>query len=145
VVGPPRPDVVEDHVVAVDLERDRGGPGVGPADPEEDVLQRGRVRRVAGLAVLAGPAAAGADAQQSRGTRRSGVDHDPRDVHARNVADLQRDRASGRRERGKAQPEDDRMRALDVQGPVHRVDAGEEEQVAALGQGRVDLDERRVR
>jgi hypothetical protein len=53
-------------VVAVDLERDRGGPGVRSADPEEDVLQRGRVRGITGLAVLARAAATGADAQQGR-------------------------------------------------------------------------------
>jgi hypothetical protein len=43
VVRAPGPDVVEDHVVAVDLQADGGLADVWAADPEEDVLQDGRV------------------------------------------------------------------------------------------------------
>ena len=63
VVGAPCPDVVEDHVVAVDLEAGRGLADVGSADAEEHVLQRGRVL---GVPPCLPPLRRPSDAQQRR-------------------------------------------------------------------------------
>ena len=43
VIGPPRPDVVEDHVVAVDHKRRGRLARRRSANPEEDVVQRCRI------------------------------------------------------------------------------------------------------
>jgi hypothetical protein len=50
VVGPPCPDVVDDHVVTVDLEADSGFARSSATDAEEHVLNQRGVIRVALLA-----------------------------------------------------------------------------------------------
>jgi len=40
--------VVHDHVVTVDAHFDRGAAGGGAADPEEDIVEYGRINGVAG-------------------------------------------------------------------------------------------------
>jgi len=49
VVCPPGPDVVQEHVVAVDLQADRGLAHVRAADTEEHVVERGGIGRIAVL------------------------------------------------------------------------------------------------
>ena len=81
VVGPPGPDVVDQDVVAVDLEGDGGLADVRPTDPEEHVADsvvglRGSLQRTS-------LPCARADPQQDRRFDRAGVDRDAGDDHAR--------------------------------------------------------------
>src|SRR5262245_45973046 len=88
VVGTPGPEVVDQDVVAVDLQGHGGLPDVRPADAEVHVADRRRVERIAlptGIAPIPGP-----DTQQHRGAPLAGVDRDPRDDHARPVGDGER-------------------------------------------------------
>src|SRR5665647_3159962 len=88
VVGAPGPDVVQDDVVAVDLERDGRLAGVRSADAEEDVLDAGRVGRIRPVVVLTGLAIPGvlrADLDKRGGVDTAGVDHEAGDVDAGSV------------------------------------------------------------
>ena len=99
VVGAPGPGVVQDGVVAVDLEAHRRLAGGGAADPEEHVLQGRRVIRVAVVSVR------GADLQQQPGVLGTGIDDDARDVNSRNVGDSHRDIATLWHDRRETQAE----------------------------------------
>jgi hypothetical protein len=74
MIGAPHPGVVDQDVVAVDLERDGGRSDVRAADAEVDVRQGGRVRRVALLRALV--AVLLADLEEHWGLDGAGVDRD---------------------------------------------------------------------
>ena len=119
VVGAPHPGVVDQHVVAVDLERDVGLADVRAADAEVHVGQRGRVRRVALLrAVVAVLLADLAAAPATRPVPASIVT--PATIDAGDVGDRQRDRAVDGGERGVAEAEHDRVGALDRDAAARR-------------------------
>jgi hypothetical protein len=93
VVGAPRPDVVEDRVVGVDHEAVGRQPGLGPADPEEHVLDERRVVRAVrlpGPALTEAPATRAND-QQRRRVLRAGVEDHPRHLDPGDIGGLHRD------------------------------------------------------
>ena len=91
VVGAPRPDVVQDHVLAVHRQRGRHSAGGRASDAEENV---GKDRRVRGLVVASRVSVA--DLKQNRGGRRSGVEQDAGDEHSLGTRDRHRRVAVGR-------------------------------------------------
>src|SRR5262249_28984351 len=116
---------------------------VRAAYAEEHVLERGGLRRpgaaqVAGeVRVVAGGVAA-ADAEQGRRGDLPGVDHQAGDIDAADIGDRQWDGAVLGRQGGHPQPQDDRVRAADRDGPVNGVHAGGEKEVPAQGELAVD-------
>ena len=80
-----------------------------------------------------------ADGQQGAGVGRARVEQQAVDPDAVHVGDLHGVHAVVRDEGREADAEHDRVRVGDVERLVDVVDAGGEEQVAALGQRRVDL------
>ena len=134
VVRSPGPDVIEDDVVAVDHQADRGLADVRPADSEEHVLQRGGVVRVA----PAVPSVVGTHPEQDRRNDRSGVEDETGDVHPRDVGDAHRHDPVPRGQGGQAQAEDHRVGPLDLDGLVDVVDAGSQNEVLPQRQLAVD-------
>ena len=126
VVAAPHPGVVDEHVVAVDLERDVGLADVRAADAEVHVGQRGRVARQAQAeAVLA------ADPQQDRRLLEPRVDRDTGDDDAGHVGDVERGRAVDRGQRGVPEAEDHGVGAPDLDAARDVVHARGEQQVLA--------------
>src|SRR4029077_16287325 len=122
VVGTPDPQVVEDGVVAVDLEGNGRLADVRSADSEEHVLQSRRVGRPivrhAVVAVLR------ADLHEHRRVDRSGIDEETGDVDPGNVSGGQDRVAVARCQGGHAQALYHRVSPLDPDRRVHIVDAG---------------------
>lgn len=139
VVGTPEPGVVDDRVVAVDHHAGGRLAGTRSADPDEHVLERGRVRRVVGRRAL------GTHLDEHRGVLRTGVDQESGQLHTVDVTDLDRGHPVVRDDRGQAQTEGDRAGAVDLDGLVHVVDARGEEQVQPLAYRRADGLRRRAR
>src|SRR5262249_47605017 len=143
VIGPPGPDVVEEDAVAVDLEADRGPAHVRAAYAEEHVLERGGLRRpgaaqVAGEVRVVADGVAAADAEQGRRGDLPGADNRAGNIDAADMGDRQWDGAVLGRQGGHPQPQDDRVRAADRDGPVNGVHAGGEKEVPAQGELAVD-------
>ena len=120
-------------VAGVDDQAVGGLAGDVAADPEERVLDRDRVARVARRRPWR------ADGQQRVGVGRARVEQQAVDPDAVDVGDLHGVDAVLRDQGREADAEHDGVRVGDVDRLVDVVDAGGEEQVAALGQGRVDL------
>ncbi len=139
VVRAPGPDVVEDDVVAVDLEADGGLADVRAADAEEHVVERGRVGRVAVVPVVAAVAAVPRpDLEQHRRVDGAGVEDQPGDLDAAHVGDGHRHDAVPRVERRHAESEHDRVGALHLDRAIDVVDTGREEKVLPAGERIVD-------
>ena len=134
VVGAPHPGVVDEHVVAVDLERDVGLADVRPADAEVHVGQRGRVaRRARGRGRACCPTRS-----RTGDSLEAGVDGDAGDDHARHVGDVERGRAVDGGQRGVADAEHHRVGAPDLDAAGDVVHAGGEQQVLAPRELAVD-------
>src|ERR1700761_2247868 len=99
VVGPPEPQVVADHVAAVDLQRLGGLAGGGAADAGEDVGQDGRIGGVAGAGT------GRADLDQDRTVGGARVKDEPADPDAVDGGGLQDRAAAVGHQRGQAEAE----------------------------------------
>ena len=137
VVGPPGPDVVEDDVVAVDLQADGGLADVRSTDAEEHVLQG---RRVGGslepLALAPCAVCRSASAPASSSVPASMVM--PAMSTPGTSATLNGTAPLHGGQRREAQAEHDGVGPLDLDRLVDVVDAGGEQQVLAAGELVVD-------
>ena len=131
VVRAPRPDVVEDHIAAVDDERRRRRAGRRSADSEEDVGQDRRVGGVAGIVT-------GSDLQKHLRGARAGVEYDAGHQVAARVDEPHR-RATVVRDQGReAQAQDHRVGMHDLDRLVEVIDPRGQDQVLAAGERRRD-------
>ena len=123
MIGPPGPDVIQDHVVTVD---DKTGPRhtrCGTADTEEDIVERSGI---AGKAMLAGSRP---HLQQLRRVVRSGVEHDSGKVDAGPIFNHHRRIPLIRHQGGEAEPDHDRVSMHHADAAVQMIDARREEKV----------------
>src|SRR6201987_4412174 len=70
MVGTPRPDIVEDHIVMIDFETGRRASQGRAADAEEHIIQRDRVRWIVGFRAVGV-----LDLEEHRGVDRTGSDN----------------------------------------------------------------------
>jgi hypothetical protein len=123
MVGPPQPQVVADDVVAVDHQTLGGLADAGAADPEEDVVERGRV----GGVVRRGSGRA--DLHQGLGVGGTRVDQQTGEVDAVHVRGGDGGHAVVRDQGGETEAEHHGVGPGDVQRAGQVVDAGREQQV----------------
>jgi hypothetical protein len=90
MVGPPRPDVVDDHIVPVDLKAGGGFARSGTTDAEEYVLDQRRIIRVAPRASQDGKPRQLADLEKDPRVNRTGIEDQARELHSWHVGDLHR-------------------------------------------------------
>ena len=133
VIGPPRPDVVEDHVRAVDDEARRRLAGLGATDAEEHVAERRGVGRF--VVAVRAPAA---DLKQNRRVDRAGLEDDARDHDPLRAGGRHHCIPVRRDERREAETEHHRVRPCDVDAAVKMVDARRQKEIAAGVKRRVD-------
>ena len=131
VVRAPRPDVVEDHIAAVDDERLRRRAGRRSADSEEDVGQDRWVGGVAGIVT-------GSDLQEHLRGARAGVEYDAGHQVAARVDEPHRRAAVVRDQGREAQAQDHRVGMHDLDRLVEVIDPRGQDQVLAAGERRRD-------
>ncbi len=127
VVGAPDPGVVDEGVVAVDLEIDTRATYACATDTEEDVVEGD------GIASVMGVAAGGADLDEDGGELLSRVDEQAGEDDAVGVGGGERGVAVGGVQGGEAEAEDDGVGMGDAEGLGEFVDAGGEEKILAVG------------
>src|SRR5256714_12464499 len=120
---PPGPNVIQDHVVAVDDKTGRRLTWRGTADAEEDIMEG---PGVVGQAVLAGSCP---HLQQFPRVVRSGVEHDSGEVDAGPILNHHRGITLLRYQGGEAEPDHDRVSMHHADAAVEVIDAWREEKV----------------
>src|SRR6185369_14166638 len=135
VVGAPGPEVVDQHVVTVDLEGHVSLANVRSTDPEVHIADRGGIFRVTPVVV----ALRLADLQEHRRVLRTGVDREAGQDDAGDVGHGHRYGAVDGGEGRLAETEHDRVRALDIDALPYVVHARREDEVTAEGELVVDL------
>src|SRR5262245_33310466 len=131
VVGAPEPDVVNQCIVAVDLQTDAGPARGRSSDANEQVVDCDRIGSVVG----ATPGRA--DLYQDGRVNLARVDEDMRQFHPVHVGGGDNCIAGGGPQCGIAHPHHDGVGAVNLDGNVEVVDAGREEQVLAGVEGGV--------
>src|ERR1700723_2367504 len=132
VISPPDPSVVEDGVIAVDLEIDDSATGTGSANTEEDVVEGDGIFFVIGFAFV------GINLKQNGGLCWAGIEEEACDDEAVGVSGGHRCSAVDRMQRGKAEAQDDSVRVDNADRFGEIVDAGSQDEVFVFGELRVD-------
>jgi hypothetical protein len=139
VVGPPCPEVVDNHVVSVDLEADGGLTRSGTTDAEEHVLDQPGVVRPTARSPQDGQAGQKTHLEKDRRIDRAGVEDHSREFHTRHIGDCHRHVPSGRHQHGKAETQHHGVRPDNEDGLIEFVDAGRQDQVLVASQCSIDL------
>ena len=141
VVGSPRPDVVEDDVVAVDDQACLSLAWRRATDAEEHI---GKSCRVGGCVVVTSlpvvtSLIAAPDLQQHPGVPQARVKDDPREHDPLRALHRHRDDAVLRHQGWEAEPEHHGVGARDLDAPVQLIDARSEDEVLAAAQRVIDF------
>src|SRR5580698_4836522 len=132
VISAPDPSVVDDGVVAVDLEIDDSATGTGSTNTEEDVVEGDGIFFVIGFAFV------GTDLKQNGGLGWAGIEEEACDDEAVGVSGGHRCGAVDRMQRGKAEAHDDSVRVDNADRFGEIIDAGSQDAVFVFGELRVD-------
>ena len=140
MVGAPRPQIVDDDVVAIDFEARSGGPGDRAADAEEYIADR---RRIAGVANSR--SACHSNLEEHGRVDRTGIDEKPGHLHSAHVGHSDRAAVPVRAEpgpRGSRVSEHNRVRVGHVDRSRVLIDpwGQNQETILARSQRRVDTE-----
>jgi hypothetical protein len=134
MVGPPRPDVVYDHIVPVDLEAGGGFARSSTTDAEEYVLDQRGIIRLAPRASQDGKARQLADLEKNPRVNRTRIEDQARELHARDVGDLHRFFPPPWHQRWEAETQHHGVGPENADRLVEIVDAGRQDQMLAASQ-----------